>query len=105
MVLGDLMARLDDEMVTTETLMATGDLTLISQVHDRATLLGKTVGEHVADAVAAFSHAAAPDDWMQLMTAANNSENPGGAVLKIIISASGSDVLTKPGDGARHGPT
>lgn len=102
MILGDLMARLDDERLATETLLATGDLALIAQVQRLAGAREQTVGGIIADAIAAFSSTASPDDWMQLMSAANRTENPGGAVLRQIMTTS----KTRPPksyDGGPHG--
>jgi hypothetical protein len=104
MLLGDLIARLDDEQIATETLMSTGDLTLIAHVQQLASARRETVGTCITEAVAVFSQAAGPDDWMQLMSAANRSENPGGAVLRVIVSAK-CTVLETSCDGARHGHT
>jgi hypothetical protein len=86
MLLGDLIARLDDEVVALETLVGMGDLALLAEVEAAAARQGLTAGEFAAQAVAAFSSRASDDDWVSLIGTIGRAEDPGGACLKTMLA-------------------
>jgi hypothetical protein len=85
MLLGDVIARLDDEAVATETLIGLGDLALLARVQQAADQDGVTMGEFAAHAVDAFSTRASDEDWVSLIGAMGQRGDPGQACLKRMV--------------------
>ena len=73
MQLGDLISRLDDEASAMEALLSTRDLSLVVRVQAAASAEGAPVGEYIGELIGRFSAAAAPDQWVAVMTAASRS--------------------------------
>jgi hypothetical protein len=88
MLLGELMAHLDDEPTAEEALLATGDLALIAGLRQAAAAEGATIGAHLMQRVADFVACAGPDDWMAVMTAASGASDPGAACLRAMLRSS-----------------
>jgi hypothetical protein len=86
MLLGDLIARLDDEATAIETLLATGDVALIARVQAAAAARQSTLGEALQAMIGEFCFNARPEDWIALMTAAARSDAPGAECLCVMLT-------------------
>ena len=82
MLLGDLLARFDDETVASETILRLGDLSLITTLHAQAEARGETLGGYAAGAVRRFAAEASDETWTSLMSAMARAEDPGAVCLK-----------------------
>lgn len=82
MLLGDLIARLDDDTVAAETLMAIGDLALVQRAHDAAIDADLDLGAFMAAAVRRYLNQAPADEWTTLMGAIDRSGDPGSALIR-----------------------
>ncbi|WP_349370126.1 hypothetical protein [Salinarimonas sp.] len=86
MLLGDLIARLDDEVVALEALLGLGDLALLAEVETAAACVGLTAGAFAAQAVGLFASGASDDDWVTLIGSIGRAEDPGAACLKGMLA-------------------
>lgn len=86
MLLGDLISRLDDEVVALEALLGLGDLALLADVEAAAARQGLTPGGFAARAVSLFTTGASDDDWVSLIGTIGRAEDPGGACLKGMLA-------------------
>lgn len=85
MLLGDVIARLEDEAVAAETLLALGDLALMMRVEEAAAARALSAGEFAADAVALFSSQASDEDWVSLIGVMGQADDPGRVCLRKMI--------------------
>jgi hypothetical protein len=81
MLLGDLLARFDDEALAAETILGLGDLTLIAQMRERAHASGSSLGAYAAGAVRHYAAAASDEEWLTLMSALSRAHDPGAVCL------------------------
>ncbi|GGK51366.1 hypothetical protein [Salinarimonas ramus] len=86
MLLGDVIARLDDEVVALEALVSLDDLSLLAEVEAAASRDGLTPGGFAARAVQAFTASASDEDWVSLIGTIGRAEDPGGACLKGMLA-------------------
>jgi hypothetical protein len=82
MLLGDVLARFEDEAVATETILRLGDLTLVAVLRERAEASGQTLGDYAAGAVRRFAAEASDERWVTLMGAMARAEDPGAVCLR-----------------------
>jgi hypothetical protein len=82
MLLGDLIASLDDAYVAEEVLMGLGDLALMRRASDAARENDLDLGASVSIAVRRYLNRAPPDEWTSLMSAMERSDNPASVLLK-----------------------
>ena len=82
MLLGDLLARFDDESLATEAILSLGDLSLLTALRERADADGLALGTLAANAVDRYTAEASDEEWMTLMAALARSEDPGLTCLK-----------------------
>lgn len=82
MLLGDIIAALDDEVVAMQALVDLEDLALLAAVETAAAGEGLTVGGFAARAVQIFAGGASDDDWVSLIGTIGRAEDPGRACLK-----------------------
>lgn len=82
MLLGDVIARLEDETIAIETLAHLDDLALVAEMTRRAESAGLSLGGYVTWAVRHFADTAPDDEWVQLMGVLGRAEDPGAACLK-----------------------
>lgn len=97
MLLGDLLARFEDESVASETILRLGDLALVAALRQRAEAEGETLGAYAAGAVRCFATEASDEAWISLMGALARAEDPGSVCLKRALAhrlAAGADTLT-----------
>ena len=85
MNLGTLLARLESEADAGETIAALGDIVLYQQITDTGALFDETPGEYVVGAAMRFAGAAADEDWLGLIAAVEQAEDPGKAALGRIL--------------------
>ncbi len=86
MLLGEIIARLEDEGVADAALASLDDLKLAASITDCAAAEGVTPGAYAASAVALFAETASDEDWVSLMGALGHSADPGTTFLKIALS-------------------
>lgn len=82
MLLGDLIAGLDDDAVAAETLINLGDLTLLKRTSDAAADAGLDVGAFVGASVRRYLNQAPPDEWTTLAGLMAHSDDPGSVILR-----------------------
>lgn len=82
MLLGDLLARFDDESLATETILRLGDHCLLAALRERADADGLELGTLAAYAVERYTAEAIDEEWVTLMGALGRSEEPGLTCLK-----------------------
>lgn len=85
MLLGDIIAQLDDEAVATEALIRLDDLILLGRVQEAAEQDGVAPGEFAARAVRLFSDAASDEDWVSMIGVMGQTTEPGTACLRRMI--------------------
>lgn len=86
MLLGDIIARLEDETVATEALVRLDDLGLLAEMTERAADAGLPLGSYATWAVRHYADTAPDDEWTQLIGVLGRSEDPGAACLKRAFS-------------------
>jgi hypothetical protein len=82
MLLGDLIARFDDEAVVAEALLSLGDLHLTARVRETAQLEGTTAGEFAKAAVQQFASTASDDEWVTVVGLMGQTTEPGLVLLR-----------------------
>lgn len=85
MLLGTLIARLENERCATETMEALGNVVLYTEVAAAAERFGETPGEYLAASVGAFSSGAGDEEWMSLVAAAERAADPGRVAIERIL--------------------
>lgn len=85
MMLGDLIAQLEDESVATEALLAIGDIVLMARVQAAADAVRTPVGAFLQELIGRFSAHASSDDWIAVMNAVGRAELPGAACLRVML--------------------
>jgi hypothetical protein len=102
MLLGDVIARLEDETVATETLVGLNDLVLLARVEQASTAEDMTPGEYASQAVRVFSNAATDEDWVSLIGVMGQTTEPGLVCLKKMIEFALKPKVTSNGCGHHH---
>jgi len=87
MLLGDLIARLDDEYVAAEVLMELDDLALVRGASEAARVGVFDLGSFVSIAVRRYLNQAPPDEWTSLVSAMERSGDPASALLKRALAS------------------
>jgi hypothetical protein len=87
MLLGDLIATLDDESVAMEALMELDDLALVRRASKAAREGALDLGSFVSIAVRRYLNQAPPDEWTSLMSAMERSDNPAFALLQRALAS------------------
>lgn len=82
MLLGDLLARFDDEAVAAEALASLDDLPLVARVREAAAAESVTAGEFAAVAVQRFSSEADDEAWVTAIGQIGQSKQPGLVLLR-----------------------
>lgn len=85
MTLGSLIARLENEQDAADAFAALGDLPLYAQVAAMADRYDATPAEYVAVAAARFSSEAADEDWLGLIAAMGQADDPGRTALVRLV--------------------
>jgi hypothetical protein len=87
MLLGEQIARLEDETVAAELLLGLGDLTLTTRVSAAASRDGLSPGAFIAESVGRFVQGASDEDWLTLIGLMSRSDNPGEVFLLRVLNA------------------
>lgn len=82
MLLGDVLARFDDETVAAETILGLGDLALIARLRERAEAVGQSLGDYAASTVRCYAASAPDEEWITLMGALGRAQDPGAVCMK-----------------------
>ncbi len=85
MLLGDLVARFDDEAFALESLLAIGDLALLARVEEAAAKEQLSAGEFAVRAGQLFSDNASDDDWVSLIGVMGRTDDPGRECLRKML--------------------
>jgi hypothetical protein len=81
-MLGDLIARLEDETVAAEALLSLDDLPLVARVVKASANAGLPSGAYAAAAVGRFVTEADDQEWLSLIGLMTRDADPSGAFLR-----------------------
>jgi hypothetical protein len=87
MVLGDVMARFDDEVAANEALLSLGDLALTARVMTVAAEQKVSTGELAMQAVGHFVNSASDEDWLTVVGQMSRAEDPGTVFLRRVLAS------------------
>jgi hypothetical protein len=82
MLLGDVIARFDDEAAVHEALLSLGDPALILRVRTLAAGQDVSAGQLAMRAVGQFVNNASDEDWLNLVGQMTRAEDPGAVFLR-----------------------
>jgi hypothetical protein len=82
MLLGDILARFEDESVAAETLLGLHDLVLVARLKALAEAEGCSLGQFAAKSVRDYSANASDEEWITLMGALGRTVDPGAVCMK-----------------------
>ena len=82
MMLGDVLARLDDDGTAAELLLGLGDLTLLAAVRQQAAAEGVDLATYTRVAVQRYAAGASDEEWITLMGVIGRATDPGAACVK-----------------------
>ena len=85
MLLGDIIARFQDEAVVSETLFSLSDLALTASVVARAAENNVTTGELAVELVGRFVDGATDDEWLTLIGQMSRADDPGRVFLRRVL--------------------
>jgi hypothetical protein len=88
MTLGSIIARLSDETLVQETLLALDDLALLARVQGAAAAAGEPLASFAGAAVGRFVAEADDEAWLSLVTAASRAADPAAACLRRMLAFS-----------------
>jgi len=87
MLLGDVIARFDDEAFARETLFALDDHVLTARVATLAAENNVSAGEFVRESVGRFANGASDEQWLTLIGQMSRAQDPGQVFLRRVLSA------------------
>ena len=90
MLLGDVIARFEDEAFASETLFALEDLALTARVVAFAAENDLSAGEFASQAVGQFVSGASDEEWLTLIGLMSRAESPGQVFLRRVLSTASS---------------
>jgi hypothetical protein len=86
MLLGDMIARFQDEAFVGETLFSLDDLALTARVVALAAESNVSAGEFAVQSVGRFVNGASDEEWLTLVGQMSRSDNPGEVFLLRVLS-------------------
>ena len=86
MLLGDVIAKFEDEAFVNETLLALDDLALTARVFTVPAENSVSTGEFVAQLGGQFVNGASDKEWLTLIGLMSRAENPGQVFLRRVLS-------------------
>jgi hypothetical protein len=86
MLLGEVLARFEDEAFVNETLVALDDLALTARVTAVAAENNLTKSEFALQSVDRFVNSATDDEWLTLFGQMSRAEDPGRLFLRRVLS-------------------
>ena len=87
MLLGDVIARFDDEAFSGETLFALDDLALTARVAALAAENNMSAGEFAMQSVGRFVDGASDEEWLTLIGQMSRAQNPGQVFLRRVLAS------------------
>jgi hypothetical protein len=81
-MLGNILAGLTDEATAAETILGTGDLSLLTAVRERASAEGVDLATCVTQTLQRYLVQASHEEWITLMGMLNRSSDPATTCLK-----------------------
>jgi hypothetical protein len=96
MLLGDLLARFDDETVAAEAVLALDDLPLVARLRAGAAADGVTLGAYTAAAVRRYAAEAPDDEWLSLMSALGRAQDPGMVCMRRALAYMAAGIPSHP---------
>ena len=87
MILGDILARLDDEGAAAEIILGAGDLRLLAAMQARAAAEGLELAAFARAAVQRYAAEASDEEWVTMMGQIGRSGDPGLTCLKRAFEA------------------
>jgi hypothetical protein len=85
MLLGTILRRLEDEESAAVALEALGDIVLLADVQAIGAVHGESPGAYASGATRRFAAAASDEDWLALMTAIENGDDPARITLERMV--------------------
>lgn len=82
MLLGDVLARFNDDSVAAETILRLDDLALAARMTKEAEAQGRSLGEFAASSVRHYAAHAPDEEWITLMGALGRADDPGAVCMK-----------------------
>jgi hypothetical protein len=82
MMLGDVLAQLNDGGEATEIILGVGDLRLLAAMRERAESEGLDLAAYARAAVQRYAAEASDEEWITLMGVIGRAGDPGMACLK-----------------------
>jgi hypothetical protein len=86
MLLGEVIARFEDEAFVSETLFALDDLALTARVATLAAENNVSAGEFAMQAIGRFVNGASDEEWLTLIGQMSRAEDPGQVFLRRALS-------------------
>jgi hypothetical protein len=86
MLLGDVIARFEDEALVNETLFALDDLALTARIATLAAENDVSAGEFAMQSIGRFVNGASDEEWLTLIGQMSRAENPGQVFLRHALS-------------------
>ena len=87
MLLGDVIAKFEDEAFVNETLIALDELAFSARVFSHAADIKVSVGEFAAESVGRFVNSAIDEEWLTLLGLMARTDNPGQVFLRQALSS------------------
>jgi hypothetical protein len=81
-LLGDIIARFESASFAEETVLALGDLGLLSRMRTQAEAEGESLGAFAQGAVRRFAAEASDEEWVTLLGALARASDPGAVCLR-----------------------
>ena len=81
-MLGDILAKLTDEASAVETILDTGDLTLLTAARQHAAAEGLDLAACVTQTVQRYTNEANDEEWVTLIGLMNRAADPGAICLQ-----------------------
>lgn len=85
MLLGDLIARFQDEVLVNETLFSLGDLALTARIVALAAESKMSAGELAVQSVGQFINGASEEEWLTLIGQMSRADDPGQVFLRRVL--------------------
>lgn len=82
MMLGDILARLDDDGEAAEVVLGVGDLHLLVAMRERAEAEGLGLADYARAAIQRYAAEASDEEWLTMMGQIGRASDPGLTCLK-----------------------
>jgi len=87
MLLGDILARLSNDSVTSEMILALGGLRMLASVRQLAEVENMDLTTYAHAALQRYAAAASDEEWITLVGVMNSGSDPGLAYIKRAIES------------------